>query len=397
MNKNAHEERRNSLLARAFQEESKILEIQDSIKDLLQQAVDMDLQRLGYVDQITLDTLDSFGMEKDSVSRYIYPKGYLTGDTGPEMVKARPEPEPVKAEPEPEPAYVTYASVDGKETVMEGDDLGELLEKWKLLDAGRDSMQSIGHVFVIDNRHDGSAKTRRYEIATGMDVTPIYLKLPEMSGDDTERVKQWLRENGAEYNEKKNLWYITGAQDKDRFTESFRQYIKGSHKKPEKGSAETKLYSYMYDRDGNISHFTGDSMGEVMAHWQKLASERGKNNAAEYFYVREKNAATGRLGEASRHETTTGRDVTPVYLNLPPMSKSCFAKTTLYLKENGAKFNAAKKAWYVTRDQDPARFEQFLQKPEARESTVRKLADGKREAAQARSKPSGEREPGAAR
>ena len=139
----------------------------------------------------------------------------------------------------------------------------------------------------------------------------------------------------------------------------------------------------MYNADGGIERFAGNSMGEVAGHWRGKASGasgRGKNDTAAYFYVREKNAATGQLGEASRYETATGRDTTPVYLSLPHMSRENFAKTTRYLKENGAKFNTAKKMWYVTRDQDMGRFKQFLP-PQARESTVRKLAEGRKEAA----------------
>lgn len=401
------EERRNSLLGEVFAADSEIRKLQDHIRDLLQRAVYMDIQRLGYVEKITMDSVDAFHYAITPGGHRLYPESMF--EEGEERYRppcmGQDAGMPSKEqETKEEHRYVTYATLPGseKETVLEGDDLGKLFVKWREMEEKQDPEHKIRNVFVIDTNATSNPSCK-YEIATGRDVTPVYLEIPEMSGDDMEQVTQWLKENGAEYDGKRNLWYVI-RQDSSQFMDNFRKFIhegRGSQntkKSREKTVEEKKYYSYMYNKDGSVSRFTGSSVESVTEHWQQTAqgaSGRGKGGTAEYFYVREKNAATGQLGGASRYETATGRDVTPVYLNLPHMSREEFAKTTRYLKENGARFNSTKKLWYVTRDQDPGRFEEFLHEHEqegSRTSTVRKLADCRREAAaQAQGQPAGER------
>lgn len=410
------EEHRNSLLAEAFKVDAEISRLQDHIRDLLQRAVDIDIQRLGYVDQITMNSVDAFNLAvSDSKEHIIYPKD-------PKEYFEESYRSPAKDQMDnTENRYITYTDVDGQETVMEGDSLGELLEKWKELEKGRDADRKIGHVYVIDNnQYSTSKKTYKYEIATGKDVTPVYLKLPEMSGDDTEKVKQWLKENGAEYNEKRNMWYITGEQNKDRFVDSFRQYIQetqqgkpslqqgitvpvqevpkkvalgqevsvraspreknpGSESRQANTSAKI-YYSYAYSKDKSVIKYTNSSMQAIMAHWKNSESGRNADDKLGYFYLKEKNTETGEYGAVSRYEIATGKDVTPVYLNLPKMGKNDFAKTLQYLRDNGAKFNSVKKAWYVTRNMDLGKFQQFipdLPKDNERASVIGRLEDNK--------------------
>lgn len=267
MGEDRREKARNLLLTEIFEADSQIMRLQSQIRELLQKAVDLDIQRLGYVEKITMDCMGLYHYAIDARDKEhrLYPES---------MYK-------------------------------EGEEL----------------------------------------------YRPPYMgQEPGYPGRGQE----------------------AAAPDSRKGT-----------KPQEKAVEEKRYYSYMYNADGGMERFAGNSMGEVAGHWRGKASGasgRGKNDTAAYFYVREKNAATGQLGEASRYETATGRDTTPVYLSLPHMSRENFAKTTQYLKENGAKFNTVKKMWYVTRDQDMGRFKQFLP-PQARESTVRKLAEGRKEAA----------------
>lgn len=282
MGEDRREKARNLLLTEIFEADSQIMRLQSQIRELLQKAVDLDIQRLGYVEKITMDCMGLYHYAIDARDKEhrLYPESmYKEGE---ELYR---------------PPYME---------------------------------QEPGH------------PGREQEAALGQE--------PGTPGRGQENA----------------------APDSRKGT-----------KPQEKAVEEKRYYSYMYNADGGMERFAGNSMGEVAGHWRgeaSGASGRGKNDTAAYFYVREKNAATGQLGEASRYETATGRDTTPVYLSLPHMSRESFAKTTRYLKENGAKFNTAKKMWYVTRDQDMGRFKQFLP-PQARESTVRKLAEGRKEAA----------------
>ena len=63
------------------------------------------------------------------------------------------------------------------------------------------------------------------------------------------------------------------------------------------------------------------------------------------------------------------------------MGKNDFTKTVQYLRDNGAKFNSTKKAWYVTKNMDLSKFQQFLpQEPDARASVIGKLEDSRKAA-----------------
>ena len=283
MGEDRREKARNLLLTEIFDADSQIMRLQSQIRELLQKAVDLDIQRLGYVEKITMDCMGLYHYAIDARDKEhrLYPESmYKEGE---ELYRP-----PYMGQ---EPGYPGR----GQEAAAPGQEPGT---------PGRGQ---------------------------------------EAAAPDSRK----------------------GAKPQEKAVE------------------EKRYYSYMYNADGGIERFAGNSMGEVAGHWRGKASGasgRGKNHTAAYVYPREKTAATGQLREPSRYETATGRDTTPVYLSLPHMSRENFAKTTQYLKENGAKFNTAKKMWYVTRDQDMGRFKQFLP-PQARESTVRKLAEGRKEAA----------------
>ncbi len=52
-----------------------------------------------------------------------------------------------------------------------------------------------------------------------------------------------------------------------------------------------------------------------------------------------------------KFEVATGKDITSVYLHLPAMEREDFKLLTSQLKEEGARYNAVKKSWYITQEQ----------------------------------------------
>lgn len=57
----------------------------------------------------------------------------------------------------------------------------------------------------------------KYDIKTGLDITPIYLQLPHVKDGQWEKIKDLLKKNGAKYNPQKKAFYITRQNDLNFF------------------------------------------------------------------------------------------------------------------------------------------------------------------------------------
>ena len=76
-----------------------------------------------------------------------------------------------------------------------------------------------------------------------------------------------------------------------------------------------------------------------------------------------------------RYEVATGRNITPLYLTLPPLSNDEFKQLTNKLKGEGAKYNPHKKRWYAYAD-EIERFSDYV--PQEKQDAI-KVIDIKQE------------------
>ena len=93
------------------------------------------------------------------------------------------------------------------------------------------------------------------------------------------------------------------------------------------------------------------------------------------------NTAENKSAAASQKEAE-GAAEKRIYLNIPPMTKLAFGFLTTYFKNNGAKFDGAVKAWYITDKQDFNKFKDYLgltkeQVQNKRESVLNKLNENR--------------------
>lgn len=78
----------------------------------------------------------------------------------------------------------------------------------------------------------------------------------------------------------------------------------------------------------------------------------------------------GKYAGYHKYEVATGKDISSIYLSIPPMKKEEFNKTVEYLKENGARFNANLKQWYVNPEHaDLNKFTEYISA--AQDTTLR--------------------------
>lgn len=69
------------------------------------------------------------------------------------------------------------------------------------------------------------------------------------------------------------------------------------------------------------------------------------------------NTETSKYGDYHRYEVGTGKDISPIYLQIPPLGDNQFRKVIADLDAADAKFNPSKKRWYITPDQDLQKFQ----------------------------------------
>lgn len=101
---------------------------------------------------------------------------------------------------------------------------------------------------------------------------------------------------------------------------------------------------------GKPGVFYGQSREEILGRIAEINSRRGVEGKYISLSLGKYDAETGDYGNYRRLDIMTGKDITPVYLELPRLNREEFTRTVAYLKENGAKFNTHRKQWYTTPD-----------------------------------------------
>ena len=74
----------------------------------------------------------------------------------------------------------------------------------------------IAKLNTESNKYENSVK---YDVASGMDITPRYLQLPSLGKNDYQKLISQLKNNGARFNPQKKQWYIDNRCDLNLFKE----------------------------------------------------------------------------------------------------------------------------------------------------------------------------------
>ncbi len=133
---------------------------------------------------------------------------------------------------------------------------------------------------------------------------------------------------------------------------------------PEQEQESQKPYqaiAYFKKTTDKPAFLYGDSPEELIARLQKENQDREEEMQFHSCYIRKFNPETARYENPARFEVASGKDITPIYLSLPPMGREEFRKTVDQLKKDGAKFNGTKKAFYVMKGEvDLTKFAAYL-------------------------------------
>ena len=196
-----------------------------------------------------------------------------------------------------------------------------------------------------------------------------YLDFPNLSSDRYKEIRASLKEAGVKFDYKKKDWYVTAETDREKLAGLREQILKESGK--EKAQPEGQPYFKGFAQAAGQEKPTvvfGNSKEEILARLNSWNRARAENNRFETCNI-------GQLDEESNKYTgyhkydMDGHDISNIYLKIPPMGKDRFQQTLSDLKDAGAKYNPAKKQWYVKYDADMDVIEKIL----APEETSRSL------------------------
>lgn len=131
----------------------------------------------------------------------------------------------IKGRADGQPLYVAFAYTDGKESRrpvrLTGDHPDKIIALCKEYNADRKADDQLGTAYIQKYEHQSGQYVQygKYDVKTGADVTPIYLKLPHMSKEKFDDTIAMFRKNGARFSTRQRAWYITRQQDSSVFSD----------------------------------------------------------------------------------------------------------------------------------------------------------------------------------
>lgn len=235
---------RNEILRDVFQLDNNEMYLHEEKIKALQKAVDLDTKTFGAVSDIVLETIK---VQHCS----------LEGSQVTEIITTIPEPEPVnetkhaemKKQFETGHPYQGAAYLSGKKqkpVLLYGNSHEEILSRLKDWNMTRTEEMKFVTCYIRkhnpeNNKYENAAK---YDVATGADITPIYLNLPNSDRPSFLKMVAEVKANGAKYNYQKKAFYITRQNDLSRF----HKYLPASEMQiPEKRQMQEQLPMVDYD------------------------------------------------------------------------------------------------------------------------------------------------------
>lgn len=194
-----------NLTMEIFRNDDQIMQLQNEKADLVQQLIDLDMEVHG---------------EITDTARRVLEAGHVNMDTGNENNGQQ------KADPQMEkaPGTVSHGFIgtvyltetETNKANFYGADLESVLNT--IRKQQKDPNSSMAKVKAVYIREQGATgASLKYDIASGKDITPIYLKLPFAEKEEFKKITTYLKANGAVFNPHKKAWYVTKEQDLSRF------------------------------------------------------------------------------------------------------------------------------------------------------------------------------------
>lgn len=235
------EKARGNKIVDVFQIDLKEMEIHQAKVKALQELVDYDLQIYGGVVQTTLEVLDVQHYELID-NRMVWEKGVYDNMPDKEYVQEQEHSDPIQEDKETMPEMDmqqqsespfqtkqpykanVYMKSSGeknqKARVIYGNSPEDILATLQRWNKGRADNMKFKDCYVSKLNPETSQyeNLAKYDVATGQDITPIYLNLPHMERNDFINTVDQLKKDGARYNPVKKNFFITKQMDLNKFS-----------------------------------------------------------------------------------------------------------------------------------------------------------------------------------
>lgn len=124
-----------------------------------------------------------------------------------------------------------------------------------------------------------------------------------------------------------------------------------------------KAIAYMKEKTDNPLILYGNNAEELIKKLQFYNQDRENGKEFITCYLRMYQPESGSYENNRKFDLATGKDITPIYLNIPHMKKDQFLEVVKQIKKDGAKYNPIKKSFYITKENDLNKFSEYLPLP----------------------------------
>ncbi|EOS74974.1 hypothetical protein C819_02615 [Lachnospiraceae bacterium 10-1] len=199
------------LMMQTFKTDLEEMNLHDMKLRLMQDFVNIDLKLYGSITEKTLEVLEV--QKCELVNNLVQEKKYMANEKD---IKKEPE-QSYKAN-----VYMKNSSTKKQiPKVIYGnspEDIITTLQGWNMgrIDAIKFRTCYISKLNPDTNKYQNLAK---YDVSTGVDITPIYLNIPHMGRNKFLKTIEQLKKNGARYNPVQKQFYVTKQLDLNKFSD----------------------------------------------------------------------------------------------------------------------------------------------------------------------------------
>lgn len=261
-----------------FQNDDQITQLQNEKADLVQQLIDLDMEAHGEISDITRQILEVSHVNLDTETETDTKEE--TKDNG------KKETDAATNIPHGFVGTVYLTETETNKARFYGADLESVLDT--IRKQQKDPNSSMAKAKAVYIREQGSTgASLKYDIASGKDITPIYLKLPFAGKEEFKKITSYLKANGAVFNPHKKAWYVTKEQDLSKFLEYMpgEQAKKQTHEilnemRPDNPppSQNTKGYSHNVSKPSRITPAPSNSLVKKLDENKIRAAELDSRN-----------------------------------------------------------------------------------------------------------------------